>query len=111
MTPLYNFDYQKTASPGERTPFSDVRLIRDLGILETSEDHSYHLDEIGKELSKTLVNKWTEHEYLIFRADNYLLILPGPQELFMNFRHIMRLHRLIRFITKGSKLPNILRIR
>ena len=69
MTPLYNFDYQKTASPGE-TPFSDVRLIRDLGILETSEDHSYHLDEIGKELSKTLVNKWTEHEYLIFRADN-----------------------------------------
>ena len=70
MTPLYNFDYQKTASPGERTPFSDVRLIRDLGILETSEDHSYHLDEIGKELSKTLVNKWTEHEYLIFRADN-----------------------------------------
>ena len=70
MTPLYNFDYQKTASPGERTPFSDVRLIRDLGILETSEDHSYHLDEIGKELSKTLINKWTEHEYLIFRADN-----------------------------------------
>ena len=70
MTPLYNFDYQKTASPGERTPFSDVRLIRDLGILETSEDHSYHLDEIDKELSKTLVNKWTEHEYLIFRADN-----------------------------------------
>ena len=67
MTPLYNFDYQKTASPGERTPFSDVRLIRDLGILETSEDH---LDEIGKELSKTLINKWTEHEYLIFRADN-----------------------------------------
>ena len=70
MTPIYNFDYQKTASPGERTPFSDVRLIRDLGILETSEDHSYHLDEIDKELSKTLVNKWTEHEYLIFRADN-----------------------------------------
>ena len=70
MTPLYNFDYQKTASPGERTPFSDVRLIRDLGILETSEDHSYHLDEIAKELSKALVNKWTEHEYLIFRADN-----------------------------------------
>lgn len=31
MTPIYNFDYQKTASPGERTPFSDVRLIRDLG--------------------------------------------------------------------------------
>ena len=50
MTPLYNFDYQKTASPGERTP--------------------YHLDEIAKELSKALVNKWTEHEYLIFRADN-----------------------------------------
>ena len=70
MTPIYNFDYQKTASPGERTPFSDVRLIRDLGILETSEDHSYHLDEIAKELSKALVNKWTEHEYLIFRADN-----------------------------------------
>ena len=70
MTPLYNFDYQKTASPGERTPFSDVRLIRDLGILETSEDHSYHLDEIAKELIKTLINKWTEDEYLIFRADN-----------------------------------------
>ncbi|WP_413227893.1 fimbrial protein [Bacteroides hominis] len=70
MTPIYNFDYQKTASPGERTPFSDVRLIRDLGILETSEDHSYHLDEIAKELSKTLINKWTEDEYLIFRADN-----------------------------------------
>ena len=70
MTPIYNFDYQKTASPGERTPFSDVRLIRDLGILETSEDHSYHLDEIAKELSKTLINRWTEDEYLIFRADN-----------------------------------------
>ena len=70
MTPIYNFDYQKTASPGERTPFSDVRLIRDLGILETSEDHSYHLDEIAKEVSKTLINKWTEDEYLIFRADN-----------------------------------------
>lgn len=70
MTPIYNFDYQKTASPGERTPFSDVRLIRDLGILETSEDHSYHLDEIAKELTKTLINKWTEDEYLIFRADN-----------------------------------------
>lgn len=70
MTPIYNFDYQKTASPGERTPFSDVRLIRDLGILETSEDHSYHLDEIAKEFSKTLINKWTEDEYLIFRADN-----------------------------------------
>ena len=70
MTPIYNFYYQKTASPGERTPFSDVRLIRDLGILETSEDHSYHLDEIAKELSKTLINKWTEDEYLIFRADN-----------------------------------------
>ena len=70
MTPIYNFDYQKTVSPGERTPFSDVRLIRDLGILETSEDHSYHLDEIAKELSKTLINKWTEDEYLIFRADN-----------------------------------------
>lgn len=70
MTPIYNFDYQKTASPGERTPFSDVRLIRDLGILETSEDHSYHLDEIAKELRKTLINKWTEDEYLIFRADN-----------------------------------------
>lgn len=70
MTPIYNFDYQKTASPGERTPFSDMRLIRDLGILETSEDHSYHLDEIAKELSKTLINKWTEDEYLIFRADN-----------------------------------------
>lgn len=70
MTPIYNFDYQKTASPGERTPFSDVRLIRDLGVLETSEDHSYHLDEIAKELSKTLINKWTEDEYLIFRADN-----------------------------------------
>lgn len=70
MTPIYNFDYQKTASPGERTPFSDVRLIRDLGILETSEDHSYHLDEIAEELSKTLINKWTEDEYLIFRADN-----------------------------------------
>ncbi|WP_220654629.1 fimbrial protein [Bacteroides fragilis] len=70
MTPIYNFDYQKTASPGERTPFSDVRLIRDLGILETSEDHSYHLDEIAKELIKTLINKWTEDEYLIFRADN-----------------------------------------
>ena len=47
-----------------------MELIRDLGILETSEDHSYHLDEIAKELSKTLINKWTEDEYLIFRADN-----------------------------------------
>ena len=72
MTPIYNFDYQKTASPGERTPFSDVRLIRDLGILETSEDHSYHLDEIAKELSKTLINKWTEDEYLDFRLTIYL---------------------------------------
>lgn len=71
MTPLYNFDYQQGGRPGERTPYSDVRLIRDLGILETtSEDHSYHLDETGQELSKTLVNEWTEDKYLIFRADN-----------------------------------------
>lgn len=71
MTPLYNFDYLKSGNrPGERIPYSDVRLIRDLGILETSEGHSYHLDEINTELSKTLVNKWTKDEYLIFRADN-----------------------------------------
>lgn len=71
MTPIYNFDYYSNSSaPGKRMPYSDVRLIRDLGILETSEDHSYHLDEIGKELNKTLVNKWTENEYLIFRAEN-----------------------------------------
>lgn len=71
MTPIYNFDYYSNSSaPGKRMPYSDVRLIRDLGILEISEDHSYHLDEIGKELNKTLVNKWTENEYLIFRAEN-----------------------------------------
>lgn len=71
MTPIYNFDYYSNSSaPGKRMPYSDVRLIRDLGILETSEEHSYHLDEIGKELNKTLVNKWTENEYLIFRAEN-----------------------------------------
>lgn len=71
MTPIYNFDYYSNSSaPGKRMPYSDVRLIRDLGILETSEDHSYHLDEISKELNKTLVNKWTENEYLIFRAEN-----------------------------------------
>lgn len=71
MTPIYNFDYYSNSSaPGKRMPYSDVRLIRDLGILETSEDYSYHLDEIGKELNKTLVNKWTENEYLIFRAEN-----------------------------------------
>ena len=71
MTPIYNFDYYSNSSaPGKRMPYSDVRLIRDLGILETSEDHSYHLDEISKVLNKTLVNKWTENEYLIFRAEN-----------------------------------------
>lgn len=71
MTPIYNFDYYSNSSaPGKRMPYSDVRLIRDLGILETSEEYSYHLDEIGKELNKTLVNKWTENEYLIFRAEN-----------------------------------------
>lgn len=71
MTPIYNFDYYSNSSaPGKRMPYSDVRLIRDLGILETSEEHSYHLDEISKELNKTLVNKWTENEYLIFRAEN-----------------------------------------
>lgn len=70
MTPIYNFDYQKTASPGERTPYSDVRLVRDLGILETSEDHSYHIDEMEDELGKTLDNNRTEDEYLIFKADN-----------------------------------------
>lgn len=71
MTPIYNFDYYSNSSvPGKRMPYSDVRLIRDLGILETSEDHSYHLDEISKEINKTLVNKWTENEYLIFRAEN-----------------------------------------
>ena len=72
MTPIYNFDYQKTASPGERTPYSDVRLVRDLGILETSEDHSYHIDEMEDELGKTLDNNRTEDEYLIFKADNLL---------------------------------------
>lgn len=71
MTPIYNFDYYSNVSaPGKRMPYSDVRLIRDLGILETSEDHSYHLDEVDKELNKTLVNKWAENEYLIFRAEN-----------------------------------------
>ena len=72
ITPIGDFDYQKSAitKPGERTPYSDVRLIRDLGILETSENHSYHIDEIDKELNKALVNKWTENEYLIFRAEN-----------------------------------------
>ena len=71
MTPIYNFDYYSNISaPGKRMPYSDVRLIRDLGILETSEDHSYHLDEVDKELNKTLVNKWAENEYLIFRAEN-----------------------------------------
>ncbi len=71
MTPLYEYDYViKSNSPGSRVPYSDVRLIRDLGILETSEDHSYHIGEIGKEQSKSLINNWTEDEYLIFRADN-----------------------------------------
>ena len=70
MTPIYEFDYQSTASPGERPPYSDVRLVRDLGILETSEDHSYHIDEMEDELAKTLINNRTEDEYLIFKADN-----------------------------------------
>ena len=70
MTPIYEFDYQRTASPGERPPYSDVRLVRDLGILETSEDHSYHIDEMEDELAKTLINNRTEDEYLIFKADN-----------------------------------------
>ena len=70
MTPIYEFDYQRTASPGERPPYSDVRLVRDLGILETSEDHSYHIDEMKDELGKTLANNRTENEYLIFKADN-----------------------------------------
>ena len=70
MTPIDEFDYQRTASPGERPPYSDVRLVRDLGILETSEDHSYHIDEMEDELAKTLINNRTEDEYLIFKADN-----------------------------------------
>lgn len=70
MTPLFNFDYQKGGAPGERTPYSDVRLIRDLGVLETTEGNSYHLEEADKELNKSLVNNWAENEYLIFRADN-----------------------------------------
>ena len=32
MTPMDNFDYYKGGnSPGDRTPYSEVRLIRDLG--------------------------------------------------------------------------------
>ena len=70
MTPILNFDHQTIKSPGERTPYSDVRLVRDLGILETSEEHSYHIDEMKDELGKTLANNRTENEYLIFKADN-----------------------------------------
>jgi len=70
MTPMDNFDYYKGGnSPGDRTPYSEVRLIRDLGILEPG-GTSYHIDELDKELNTTLVNNRTREEYLVFRADN-----------------------------------------
>ena len=109
MTPIYEFDYQRTASPGERPPYSDVRLVRDLGILETSEDHSYHIDEMEDELAKTLINNRTEDEYLIFKADS-LPVLPELQGPFMNFRRMTRPPRIIRSIRKDLRLQNILQI-
>ena len=70
VTPIANFDYYKGGnSPGDRTPYSEVRLIRDLGMLESGEE-SYHIEELGKELNKSLVNNRTKEEYLVFRADN-----------------------------------------
>lgn len=70
VTPIANFDYYKGGnSPGDRIPYSEVRLIRDLGMLESGEE-SYHIEELGKELNKSLVNNRTKEEYLVFRADN-----------------------------------------
>lgn len=49
-SPLLNFDYYKWGkSPGDRTPYSEVRLIRDLGILE------------GRKLSYRGAGQGTEH--------------------------------------------------
>ena len=68
-TPLMNFDYYKGGKlPGDRTPYSEVRLIRDLGILESGGE-SYHIKELGKELNLSLVNNRTKEEYLVFKAD------------------------------------------
>lgn len=70
MTPLHNFAYHQNGNkPGERTPYSDVRLIRDLGILD-SDTKSYHMDELGQEQKKGLLNEWTLDSYLTFKADN-----------------------------------------
>lgn len=70
MTPLYNFNYYtSSAQPGNRTPYSSVYLIRDLGILDTS-FRSYHVDEMGKELRKGLLNEWDFDNYLKFNASN-----------------------------------------
>ena len=38
-------------------------------MLESGEE-SYHIEELGKELNKSLVNNRTKEEYLVFRADN-----------------------------------------
>lgn len=87
-----------------------MRLVRDLGILETSEDHSYHIDEMEDELAKTLINNRTEDEYLISRLTTCLPVLPELQGPFMNFRRMTRPPRIIRSIRKDLRLQNILQI-
>lgn len=77
-SPLLNFDYYKGGkSPGDRTPYSEVRLIRDLGILESGEE-SYHIEELGKELNTSLVNNRTKEEYLVFKADHLHYSMTRP---------------------------------
>lgn len=70
MTPLLNFTGYQGGNPGDRVPYSTVRLIRDLGILETSKQKSYHTEEMNKEQQKSLLNERTLDSYLTFRADN-----------------------------------------
>lgn len=87
-----------------------MRLVRDLGILETSEDHSYHIDEMEDELAKTLINNRTEDEYLIFKADNLPASTTRASRAIMNFRRMTRPPRIIRSIRKDLRLQNILQI-
>lgn len=65
-----NYNITPTSVPGNRIPESNVRLIRDLGKLETGNTKvtSYHLSEIEGELRKMLKNKWTPEGYLTFDA-------------------------------------------
>ncbi len=80
----YLYDYEKYygvpgASPGERTPFSHTRLIRDLGILDEfsdtdpryKADQGHYIDgDLNKELPRTVNIVFDASNYRFMRADN-----------------------------------------